>query len=72
MEDVDVDIDLEEDNDVIGKEKMGFTFSNINNGVPCVGMFFETLDEVEKLYRDYGRNFGFEIIIRITHRHAQK
>ena len=30
MEDVDVDIDLGEDDDVIGKEKKGFTFSNIN------------------------------------------
>ncbi|XP_074356381.1 protein FAR1-RELATED SEQUENCE 5-like [Apium graveolens] len=42
----------------------------MNSVVPCVGIFFNTLDEAEIFYRDYGRSVGFEIIIRSNHRYS--
>ncbi|KAK1372264.1 hypothetical protein POM88_028457 [Heracleum sosnowskyi] len=65
MEENDDDNDKDDDNDC------EFTFLNIIDVVPCVGMLFDTLDEAEKFYRDYGRNIGFDIIIRNTHRHTR-
>ncbi|XP_063939892.1 protein FAR1-RELATED SEQUENCE 5-like [Daucus carota subsp. sativus] len=38
---------------------------------PRVGQIFNTLDEAERFYRDYGRRMGFEVIIRSTHRHSR-
>lgn len=34
-------------------------------------MIFSILDEVEKIYKDYSRNVGFEIIIRFPHRYSR-
>ena len=48
-----------------------FTNSNKNNVVPFVGMHFNTLDEAERFYRDYGKSVGFEIIIRTTNKHSR-
>ena len=39
----------------------------MNEICPCVGQFFDTLDEAEKFYRDNGKHVGFEVIIRNTH-----
>ena len=49
----------------------GDDFENNNKVVPCVGMEFNSLDEAEKFYRDYGRSVGFEIIIRSTHKYSK-
>ena len=38
---------------------------------PRVGQIFNTLDEAERFYRDYGRRMGFEVIIRSTHKHSR-
>lgn len=62
--DVDDDINIENEN-------IGFAFPNINDVVPCVGMNFDTLDDAEKFYRDYGRSVGFQIIIRGTNKHQR-
>lgn len=34
-------------------------------------MIFSILDEVEKIYKDYSWNVGFEIIIRFPHRYSR-
>ncbi|KAL1810512.1 hypothetical protein ACET3Z_027502 [Daucus carota] len=59
------------DNVDVGEKIHDFTFSNMNDVVPCSGMLFDNLDEVERFYRDYGRRVGFEVIIRNTHRHSR-
>ncbi|XP_074328122.1 protein FAR1-RELATED SEQUENCE 5-like [Apium graveolens] len=71
ISDDDVDDDDENDDMSFDKKGYGFSKSNMNSVVPCVGMFFNTLDEAEIFYRDYGRSVGFEIIIRSTHRHSR-
>ncbi|XP_074336763.1 protein FAR1-RELATED SEQUENCE 5-like [Apium graveolens] len=49
-------------------EKKNHGFKNSNNVVPYVGNIFDTLDDAEAFYRNYGRKEGFEIIIRNTHK----
>ncbi|XP_074351982.1 protein FAR1-RELATED SEQUENCE 5-like [Apium graveolens] len=71
ISDDDVDDDDEDDDMSFDKKGYGFSKSNMNSVVPCVGMFFNTLDEAGIFYRDYGRSVGFEIIIRSTHRHSR-
>ncbi|KAL8092822.1 hypothetical protein AgCh_034898 [Apium graveolens] len=66
------DDDVDDDDMSFDKKGYGFSKSNMNSVVPCVGMFFNTLDEAEIFYRDYGRSVGFEIIIRSTHRHSRE
>ncbi|XP_074373892.1 protein FAR1-RELATED SEQUENCE 5-like [Apium graveolens] len=49
-------------------EKKNHGFKNSNDVVPYVGNIFDTLDNAEAFYRNYGRKEGFEIIIRNTHK----
>ncbi|XP_074374447.1 protein FAR1-RELATED SEQUENCE 5-like [Apium graveolens] len=49
-------------------EKKNHGFKNCNDVVPYVGKIFDTLDDAEAFYRNYGRKEGFEIIIRNTHK----
>ncbi|XP_074377611.1 protein FAR1-RELATED SEQUENCE 5-like [Apium graveolens] len=49
-------------------EKKNHGFKNSNDVVPYVGKIFDTLDDAEAFYRNYGRKEGFEIIIRNTHK----
>ena len=46
-------------------------FEDLNDVCPYVGQKFNTIDETERFYRDYGRRMGFEIIIRSTHKHSR-
>ncbi|XP_074373595.1 protein FAR1-RELATED SEQUENCE 5-like [Apium graveolens] len=57
-----------DDDDKINDENF---IGNMNDVVPCVGMIFDSLDKAESFYRGYGRSIGFEIIIRISHRHSR-
>ncbi|XP_017250720.2 protein FAR1-RELATED SEQUENCE 5-like [Daucus carota subsp. sativus] len=43
-----------------------------NESCPCVSQMFDSLDEAEMFYRDYGRRVGFEMIIRTTHRRVKR
>ncbi|XP_017228839.1 protein FAR1-RELATED SEQUENCE 5-like [Daucus carota subsp. sativus] len=45
--------------------------NDLNEVCPCVGRLFDSLDEAEMFYRDYGRRVGFEVIIRTTHRRVK-
>ncbi|XP_074323452.1 protein FAR1-RELATED SEQUENCE 5-like [Apium graveolens] len=49
-------------------EKKNHVFKNSNDVVSYVGKIFDTLDDTEAFYRNYGRKEGFEIIIRNTYR----
>ncbi|XP_074378430.1 protein FAR1-RELATED SEQUENCE 5-like [Apium graveolens] len=49
-------------------EKKNHGFKNSNDVVPYVGKIFDTLDDEEAFYRNYGRKEGFELIIRNTHK----
>ncbi|XP_074342171.1 protein FAR1-RELATED SEQUENCE 5-like [Apium graveolens] len=49
-------------------EKKNHGFKNSNDVVPYVGKIFDTLDDAEAFYRNYGRKEGFEIITRNTHK----
>ncbi|XP_074326557.1 protein FAR1-RELATED SEQUENCE 5-like [Apium graveolens] len=71
ISDDDVDDDDGDDDMSFDKKSYDFSKSNTNSVVPCVGIFFNTLDEAENFYRDYGRSVRFEIIIRSTHRHSR-
>lgn len=55
----------------MGKENFGPRFGNINDVVPCIRMSFDSLDEGERFYKDYGRSVAFEIIIRTTHKNLR-
>ena len=56
---------------ILGKKKFGYSFANMNDVLPCVGMIFDTLEKAEEFYRNYGRSIGFEVIIRTTHKHSR-
>lgn len=43
----------------------------MNDLCSCIGQKIDTLDEVERFYRDYGKRIGFVIIIRNTHRRKE-
>lgn len=71
VDDEDSRMGKNDDDEDIGNQNYDFTFADVNKVVPCVGMIFDTLDEEESFYRNYGRNVGFEIIIRNTHKHQR-
>lgn len=64
-EDVKNDDDDGDDNDD------GVSLDDLNDVYPCVGQLFDSLDEAERFYRDYGRRIGFEVIIRTTHKRSK-
>ncbi|XP_063937319.1 protein FAR1-RELATED SEQUENCE 5-like [Daucus carota subsp. sativus] len=52
-------------------DKQNSKDDDLNESCPCVGQLFDSLDEAEMFYRDYGRRVGFEMIIRTTHRRVK-
>lgn len=53
------------------RANVDISLDKLNDTCPCVGQTFNTLDEAERFYRDYGKRNGFKIIIRSTHRCSQ-
>ncbi|XP_074376778.1 protein FAR1-RELATED SEQUENCE 5-like [Apium graveolens] len=53
-------------------EKKNHGFKNSNDVVPYVSKIFDTLDDAEAFYRNYGRKKGFEIMLWNTHKRTNK